>query len=139
MLNYTHTHTQVFIHNGQLHIIPKPSSPADIPRLPVAMPTVEAAIKIVSDTRTPTTADEAVQGSIQSRIKWLVAMDLWFAIRHENRDNWGVLICSCSVYVVDKMKLDCMIYNPLWVWEGVVYSIATNNHMFTNQSLRWRE
>ncbi len=63
---------QVYIHNGRLHIIPKPNSPADIVRIPVAMPTIEEAIKVVTDPTISTVASERIQSSIQSKIERLV-------------------------------------------------------------------
>lgn len=61
---------QVFIHNGLLHIIPKPRSPADVTRFPVAMPTIQEAIRLVADPLIETAASETVQKAVQSRIKW---------------------------------------------------------------------
>ena len=64
-----HMTVQVFIHKGLLHIIPKPRSPADVTRFPVAMPTIREAIRLVGDPLIETAASEAVQKAVQSRIK----------------------------------------------------------------------
>jgi hypothetical protein len=59
---------QVFIHRGQLHIIPKPRSPAELTSLPVSTPTIQEAVRIVKDGAIPTEASEPVQKCIQERL-----------------------------------------------------------------------
>jgi len=58
----------VFIQNGQLHIIPKPSTPGQLTQLPVAMVTISEAISLVADPTVPTVASDAIQSSIESRL-----------------------------------------------------------------------
>ena len=67
---------QVFIHQGQLHILPKPRSPAELTSLPVSIPTVREAVRIVSDGAIPTEASEPVQKCIQERLRRFI---LFFA------------------------------------------------------------
>ena len=59
---------QVFIHRGQLHIIPKPRSPAELTSLPISTPSIQEAVCIVSDEAIPTEASEPVQKCIQERL-----------------------------------------------------------------------
>ena len=59
---------QVFIHRGQLHIIPKPRSPAELTSLPVSTPSIQEALHIVSDEAIQTEASEPIQQCIQERL-----------------------------------------------------------------------
>ena len=53
---------------GDVHIIPQPSSPAEIMHYPVGTPTLPQAISLVrSDT--PTVASKPIQEAIQRKIK----------------------------------------------------------------------
>lgn len=69
LLHATLHNMQVFIHKGQLHIIPKPRSPAEITSLPVYTPTIQDAVHIVGDDSIPTLASEPVQRCILERLK----------------------------------------------------------------------
>ena len=58
----------MFIHRGNIHIIPKPSNPAEIIYYPVSAPMLPQALSLVrSDT--PTVASKSVQEAIQKKIK----------------------------------------------------------------------
>ena len=59
----------MFIHKGDLHIIPQPSNPAEIMQYPVGMPTLTQALSLVrSDT--PTAAAKPIREAIQWKIKF---------------------------------------------------------------------
>ena len=83
----------MFIHKGQLHIIPKPRSPAEVTVLPVSNPTIQEAVQIVLNKAIPTLASEPIQQCIQERLKRLAIFDVAnftklkkFAFTNENLD-----------------------------------------------------
>ena len=61
-------YVQVFIMNGRVHIIPKPRTPAEISRYPVATPTISEALRLVRSESIPTEASQQVQSCIEDRI-----------------------------------------------------------------------
>ena len=67
-----HSMWQVFIHGDQLHIIPKPRSPAELTSLPVSTPSVHEAVRIVSNEAIQTEASEQIQKCIQERLSRFV-------------------------------------------------------------------
>ena len=66
---------QVFLHRGEVHIIPKPRSPAEIGLHPVDTPTIQEAVKLVRSEGVETRASSKVQECIQTRIsRYTVSM-----------------------------------------------------------------
>lgn len=59
---------QVFLYGGELHIIPIPSTPAEVTVYPAGVPTLQTALGLVWSHR-ETRASEGVQKAIQARIQ----------------------------------------------------------------------
>ncbi|XP_060076683.1 protein ecdysoneless homolog [Ylistrum balloti] len=59
---------RVYIHNGQLHIIPLPQSHAEITSLPGAAPSISDAVQCVQSCSHATVASASIQQAIQTRI-----------------------------------------------------------------------
>ena len=59
---------QVFLYAGELHLIPIPSSPAEVTTYPIGTPTLEMALGLVWSGH-KTGAAEGVQKAIQARIQ----------------------------------------------------------------------
>lgn len=59
---------QVFLYDGELHLIPIPSSPAEVTVYPAGVPTLQTALSLVwSEHRTR--AADGMQNAIQARIQ----------------------------------------------------------------------
>ncbi|XP_067935926.1 protein ecdysoneless homolog isoform X2 [Watersipora subatra] len=59
---------RVYLYEGELHLIPLASSPADITPLATGCPTIKAAVQCVSACNKVTRASQAVQDSISKRL-----------------------------------------------------------------------
>ncbi|XP_077980173.1 protein ecdysoneless homolog [Glandiceps talaboti] len=60
---------RVFLHHGDIHIIPIPSSPADIAVLPTGSPSLEVALQTIKQHPDRTVASEKIQECIRNRLK----------------------------------------------------------------------
>ena len=60
---------QVFIHNNELHIIPRPQSPAEVALFPAGTPSLLEAVNCVRKSASRTRADPAVQKALKVRVK----------------------------------------------------------------------
>ena len=65
---------QVFLYRGEVHIIPRPLTPADVTYYPVATPTLQEAVDLVVNPTVPTCASKDVQDAIQQRISWYMSI-----------------------------------------------------------------
>lgn len=63
---------QVYIYNGDLHVIPIPQSPEEIAKFPLFTPTLIEAVTCVRDCTCDTRCSQAVQNLINKRLSWLV-------------------------------------------------------------------
>eukprot|EP00842_Homolaphlyctis_polyrhiza_P001973 jgi/Hompol1/2777/HPOL_005768-RA len=59
---------RIFIHNGQLHIIPMPRQVPELSSLPRIIADIESGIRIVTAPSIPTAASAAIQSAIQSKL-----------------------------------------------------------------------
>lgn len=60
---------RVFLHNGNLHIIPYPTNPSEVTSYPAGVPTLQHAYQTVVNKETKTQASDSIQGCIKARIK----------------------------------------------------------------------
>ncbi|XP_022317382.2 protein ecdysoneless homolog [Crassostrea virginica] len=60
---------RVFIHNNELHIIPRPQSPAEVTLFPAGTPSLLEAVNCVRKSASRTRADLAVQKALKARVK----------------------------------------------------------------------
>ena len=58
----------MFLHRGDVHIIPKPRTPGEVRDYPVATPTLERALELVRSEEVTTRANPRVQECIKLRI-----------------------------------------------------------------------
>ncbi|CEG80582.1 Putative SGT1-like protein [Rhizopus microsporus] len=66
-LDPSNSQNRVYLHRGQLHIIPLPNSPSDLLQLPASL-TREKAIDIIRSNPQASIADPAIQSAIRDRI-----------------------------------------------------------------------
>jgi hypothetical protein len=60
---------QVYIYQGNIHIIPMPQSPAQITTLPSGVPAVQYAVKCVRNYNTATLATPEINNAVQQRLE----------------------------------------------------------------------
>lgn len=59
---------QVFIAGGELHIVPYPRTPGELPILPIGVPMVQQSVTAIQKYPQLTTASEKIREAINSRI-----------------------------------------------------------------------
>ena len=69
--------SQVFLCQGNVHLIPFPTNPAELATLPAGTPSLSRALALVRDGGIATVATSPVQEAIRSRISRYVCVHLW--------------------------------------------------------------
>ncbi|XP_030840023.1 protein ecdysoneless homolog [Strongylocentrotus purpuratus] len=59
---------RVFIYNGELHIIPKPGSPAELAFLPAGVPSISHAVEVVRKHSQKTLAKPSIREAVRARV-----------------------------------------------------------------------
>ncbi|XP_074649522.1 protein ecdysoneless homolog [Tubulanus polymorphus] len=85
-LNPDTSENRIFLHRGKVHIVPIPQNPADAVLFPLWTPSIEEAIKCITENPDKTEASEAVQKTIQRRLSG-----------YPNKINQNIHRTSCYV------------------------------------------
>lgn len=85
---------RVFIRNGELHILPLPSSPAELFQIPL-LPSLEDAIRVLHGANFQTRADDSVQAAIARRLS---------GFQQNSNRNMHTAVCRVPLSVAQILK-----------------------------------